>query len=226
MEPSQFDRLARVVDTAVSRRRVLGGLLGLAGAAGFGNAAQAGKVAPPPVGCLGGRRVCWRNSQCCSGVCQTGRRVPVRDRNRCTCGKDEAMIHGRCVACLPREMVCGSACVARYSNDEHCGACGRRCPEGTRCSGTECLDAVTCEGVEFGYADDALNVYETYTLTHSSPQRNCTSSSECTGACPAQGTGTTPTAPCVCIVHQCDFGLLIPFTHTPGEGSCEHPVMP
>jgi len=211
MDPTHFDRLARTIDATASRRRILGGLLGLAGAA------AATRESAAATRCLGGRRFCRRNNQCCSGVCNLDKAARRLDRNRCTCAENETLVNGRCIACQEWEMLCGNRCVQRYSNNDHCGACGNRCPVGTACSGTECLDAVTCAGIDMGYVDNDMNVYETNTLTHYEGPRNCTSANDCEGACPG--------SPCVCITGDCFDGLLVSHTGTPGQGVCEQPII-
>jgi len=119
MDGQRFDQLTRTLDAAVSRRRVLGGLLGLAAAAGVARDATAGTTRS----CLGPRRFCWKDSQCCSGVCPVGRRVERRVRNRCSCGA---------------LATCGRACVDTQSDTQNCGGCGITCPAGWGCTAGVC----------------------------------------------------------------------------------------
>jgi hypothetical protein len=119
MDGRRFDQLSRAVDAAVTRRRLLGGLFGLTvGAVAVTDAGASGRQA-----CLGTGRICWRDGQCCTGSCPTGRRVPLRTRNRCSCGS---------------LATCGTTCVDTRTDTQHCGACGHACPAGWECSGGVC----------------------------------------------------------------------------------------
>jgi hypothetical protein len=88
MDHRRFDALSRRLATSASRRTVLGAATALViGGAAAGNATAATR-------CRGERKTCTRNTQCCSGLCQVGREVPLRERNRCSCPGD--VICGQC----------------------------------------------------------------------------------------------------------------------------------
>lgn len=51
-------------------------------------------------------------------------------------------------ACPPGEVLCGTACVNLNTDRDNCGACGKRCPSGQRCSGGICCPTgqINCNG--------------------------------------------------------------------------------
>jgi hypothetical protein len=198
MDPKRFDLLSRALGRSASRRAAVAAIAAAlgGGAIGVGDAAARGR-------CRAGRATCTRDSQCCSGTCQLGRGFPLKDRNRCACEEWETLCNGRCMTL--------------WENNRNCGACGNVCPAGTQCRGGECLDTTTCAGVDIAYVDDTNTRHDTNTLTAFGPPfRSCTSSSECSGACPG--------SPCVCIRQECSLGLLIPYNGNPDEGTCRQPV--
>ena len=119
MDGRRFDEWSLAVGAAVTRRRLLGAVFGLAaGGAAVTDAGASGRQA-----CLGTGRICWRDGQCCAGSCPTGRRVPLRTRNRCSCGS---------------LATCGTTCVDTRTDTQHCGACGNACPASWECAGGVC----------------------------------------------------------------------------------------
>jgi hypothetical protein len=69
-------------------------------------------------------RECRRDSQCCSRNC-----VRRGDEKVCACPEGKSR--------------CGDRCVNLDRNENHCGSCGNRCPEGSECVGGTC-DAAPC----------------------------------------------------------------------------------
>jgi hypothetical protein len=120
MDDRQFDRIARVLGRATSRRAALGGLIAAAGAGLIGaSVASAGPAptatptpsptptstptptpTPRPVRrtCRPVFSGCLRNSQCCNNFCDTRRTTPRNQRNRCACPEGIVTCRGVCCA--------------------------------------------------------------------------------------------------------------------------------
>jgi hypothetical protein len=107
MDGASFDRVSRRLAGVTSRRAAIAVVL--AGLAGGVAVADAGAAQT----CRVFNRKCVRNTQCCSGVCETRRSVPRIRRNRCACP-------------APR-LVCGGQCIDPKTDIAHCGACGDAC---------------------------------------------------------------------------------------------------
>ena len=120
MDQQAFHRLTTVIATATSRRAAMRAAVAiLVGGAGLATTTGASAAT-----CRKGRQTCSRNAQCCSGTCQTGRVIPTRDRNRCTCEAGTGL--------------CGNTCVDTRTNKRHCGACGNACNAGDTCIDGDC----------------------------------------------------------------------------------------
>jgi hypothetical protein len=119
LDAHRFDSLTRALGIALGRRRFLALTTGVVvGASTSVDGADAATR------CRKGRQTCSRNTQCCSGACQTGRDVPMRDRNRCTC--EDGL------------QQCNNACVDTDTDMRHCGACGNACRAGDHCVEGHC----------------------------------------------------------------------------------------
>lgn len=119
--------------------------------------------AVPPAGApVSSFTPCTRNDQCgelekcypggCSCVASARRcgnhcRIAGSSRLDCGCGdvckENEVCIDSgttsHCEACRAGESPCGGdRCLELASSDDHCGACGRACPSGERCSAGRC----------------------------------------------------------------------------------------
>jgi hypothetical protein len=180
MDQRRFDAALRAMQTSTTRRAGLAAALAaLLGSTGLtGGAVHAGpraekrggkrkrRTRPGSAGpCGDGSRAdnrCTRDSQCCTGVCETsigrrnldgdGRCRCRRRRQDCTedrncCGK-LGCYGGRCSTCragCSTGCCAGDTCIAQASN-AHCGRNGDQC---VACpDGSECLDGaceVTCK---------------------------------------------------------------------------------
>jgi hypothetical protein len=166
MDAHRFDALARALAPATTRRRVLGGLLGVGtggGAARPLDAATAKKrrrrVRRNAFGCVnvgGGCR--GKDQHCCSGICRGKKPKPgQRDTSRCvghdasTCAAGQDSCAGAFVPCAnPRSA--SARCVvttgkASYcAGDVFCRACARDadCPEEEFESGAACIVCGDC----------------------------------------------------------------------------------
>jgi len=123
MDRSRFDAFARAFATRLDRRTAIAAALGLA-------AAPVASADAGP-GCRKIGKTCSRGSQCCSGVCPTGRGVPIRQRNRCSCG--------------PQLQACGCdrTCVDVLWDPLNCGECGNVCRGFSICDKGQCV-ALPC----------------------------------------------------------------------------------
>lgn len=114
MDGTRFDRFARAMHRATTRRRgvaiAIAALTG--GALASDDAAMASRRTCRPEGAS-----CLRNAQCCIGTCETRRTAPRNRRNRCvcipncdgkTCGSDGC--GGSCGEAFP--LLCGADGVA------------------------------------------------------------------------------------------------------------------
>ena len=118
MERTRFDHLARAFAQRLDRRAALAAALGLALAAP--EASASGR-------CRSFGATCSRGNQCCTGVCPTGRGVPIRQRNRCACG--------------PTFVPCGRnhTCTDILWDPRNCGACGEVCQGFSTCDKGQCV---------------------------------------------------------------------------------------
>jgi hypothetical protein len=109
MDSKSFDRLTRMVGERRTRRGVIGAAAGalaalVGGAALADEAGAQGRRTCRPV-----QAGCTKNGQCCSNLCQTNRRAPRNQRNRCVCPDGIVACNG---ACCPEGLVCdGRQCV-------------------------------------------------------------------------------------------------------------------
>lgn len=121
MDRTRFDHLARALAARLDRRTAAAALFGLTAA--LPGAAASAKSRPPR--CRATGAACSSNTQCCSGVCPTGRGTPIARRNRC--------------ACRPGFVACGRACVDTDFDASNCGACGTVCRGHSSCDKGVCV---------------------------------------------------------------------------------------
>lgn len=94
----------------------------------------------------------------CSSICRvepgyacSGQPSVCADVDECANGTDTCAPEEVCVntpggfqcqppACLPPNIVCGSACVDPRTANDHCGACGNVCGAGSACEAGVCVD--------------------------------------------------------------------------------------
>ena len=105
MDSTKFDRLARALASAPSRRSVLAGLAGAALGAG------ALAAEPAAAACRKVGDDCNRNGQCC-------------DDARCR--------NGRC-RCKSGFRACDGRCKDLDTDNDNCGRCGRKCGNNETC---------------------------------------------------------------------------------------------
>lgn len=120
MDPNRFDHLTKSLASGLSRRRVLGGVLGaVGGALGLRGAASAAF-------CHGLGGTCATKANCCgSAVCVSG-----------TC---QPPFSGGGAGCLPGFTSCGGQCKLLLNDTQNCGACGNVCPADQPVCGGRCL---------------------------------------------------------------------------------------
>jgi hypothetical protein len=143
MEPSAFDDLARVVGSAVSRRRAL--QVAIAGVAGVlfpflsqddARAIKVGKFCNHP-------GLYYGHCFCCGNRCVN----PLTDDNNCgacfrQCDTDQYCANGECT-CLTPKVFCPlgdvSVCVDLSTDHDNCGRCGNACGTHAICCGGQCV---------------------------------------------------------------------------------------
>lgn len=181
MDGARFDRLARSLTAAGSRRGLLAAALAaLLGRLGLGGVAAAcrgaGKACAKDGQCCSrrctkrGRCACIRtgsggcgtNADCCSGVCAAGHRDGIccgngqvlTDEGRCGCNAFAGEVRCRYACCdeLLGESCCDGTCCKR---NEECagGRCKARCGAGFEfCRGTGAkADSTNCCNTKIGH---------------------------------------------------------------------------
>jgi hypothetical protein len=167
MEAKRFDRLARSLIAAPSRRRFLGGLVG---ALALGATRIPGALAKRKkrkkkqklvfnaFGCVDVGQPCRGNSaNCCSGICQgTAPKKGKKDTSRCL-AHNEGVCQDGDDFCQGTTVNCGSpgVCVRTTGNGSFCGkgATCTVCSKDTDCDeaefgpGVACIVCVNCDGV-------------------------------------------------------------------------------
>ena len=124
MDGQRFDTLARAWGDRVSRRRLIGGLFGLAVGAGALAVADDATAAGRTCRLAGAK--CVQPRQCCSGLCETAtRRGRIR---RCVCPAGKTECRGQCVD---------------LGTTNNCLACGNACGAGQGCCEDGCTDLGT-----------------------------------------------------------------------------------
>lgn len=164
MDDRRFDRIARLVAAASSRRQAIRNLVALV--AGGATLATAGPNAEARRGEACHRRRCKRKADCCNGYQCCGRRCTRTrfDRKNCgacgnRCSSDQMCYDGTCMC---SNAACGAACCdfEQACLDETAGTCGA-CPAGAgiddpanevACGGTygdftECYCVTSVDGV-------------------------------------------------------------------------------
>jgi predicted outer membrane repeat protein len=197
MDQSQFDRIARLLGGAISRRAGIGAALAaLTGsqvattvdAKGAATGRDKGRGTPGAEGpCGNGKRkanICTKDKDCCTGIC--GKKPPERNKD----GK------GRC-RCIQRQRRCTedrNCCGTMTCNSGKCGPGVTKIPTGKACTVTDvCEDAAARCTTYFSGSPDG-----TYCLLPNgqscSAAKQC-ASSDCDGTCKAE-TCTVCTSGC------------------------------
>jgi hypothetical protein len=161
MDPTTIDRLARLVGSGQSRRRVLksltGGVLGaVASAFGFDQAGAAARCRPQGV-------VCSKNADCCSSAClpkdRTGRRVCAECSTADDCPAGDACNTPVCQAgtCGTTAVVCDDNNTCTVDTCDPVLGCqytpletsenGSACTQDCECSSNNCFNAVCADFV-------------------------------------------------------------------------------
>ena len=186
VDQQAFHRLTTVIATATSRRAAMRAAVAiLVGGAGLAATTDAGAAT-----CRRGRQTCSRNAQCCSGTCQTGRGIPTRDRNRCTCEAGTRL--------------CGTTCVDTDTDKRHCGACGNACNAGDTCIDGDCRIHQQCysrdgEGMCYMTPNGREHRADGLYLSNDSPgfvPTPCRLASDCGASHPGCG---IPGVTCTCV---------------------------
>ncbi len=232
MDQVAFDRLARAVSAGLSRRQGL--RIAFAAIIGGAVALESPASGAARTVCRTDGASCSRNTQCCSGVCETSRTAPRRRRNRCACvpqcsGKEcgPDACGGSCGVCEETDtsVCCGDSCKTLGSNSA-CSDCDDVCntADWDVCLGVDegCDHICTpFEGATGFVSVDDVPRY--FTATNNSyyefaeqngrswPQViNCTTSADCDAfTCPqtVDREGIIPTAGCGCIRAKCVGGV-------------------
>jgi hypothetical protein len=152
MDDKRFDAFSRVLGASGNRRGALkAAMAALVGGAGL--AALAGDAEARPRICRDGGLYCTRGSQCCSGTCHIGKRVPKAKRNTCACSAGLTLCGKKCRDLNTDPNNCG-ACGARIDREtelccdgvptpidsDNCQACGNVCGAAETCCGDGCAD--------------------------------------------------------------------------------------
>jgi hypothetical protein len=207
MDDRQFDAIASVLGQRPGRRQVL------TRATGAALAALTGRVVGDDAAAVERRRVCRpagtgcvRDSNCCSGRCETDRSLPRTRRNRCSacaeaCDAAQVCVAGECRCPDPAQILCGGACVG-IGTAEHCASCDP-CADGFTCydrpwtpttADYVCQRSV-CASVQQGcFVTSDGNVVDPGS---SIGGEGCTSSFDCTWSCPFGSL-------CICIASAWD----------------------
>jgi hypothetical protein len=115
MRPSHLDHVARSIASGLSRRRLIGGLIGGASTPSLSRAIAAAKKPCRKIG-----KKCANNGDCChNAIC----------------------LKGRC-ACPRGYRLCDDVCRNLSSDENHCGACGYDCDPHLTCVSGVCLIVV------------------------------------------------------------------------------------
>ena len=151
MDADRFDAVVRGLASDASRRRVLGGVLGV------GSAAFMILVAQEETTAKRRRKRKKKKAPACDGQLCNGECLDVQtDPANCggcgvVCGL-ASCVNGACVCQGSGKATCGAVCVDLASDAEHCGACDNACIVAScihgacDCAGTEanCPAACTC----------------------------------------------------------------------------------
>lgn len=140
MELDRFDALTRHIFISLTRRGLLGTLLGsgvaVAGVAGTGLlTAEARKRKRKQKTCKRGKKRCGKRciprGDCCKDA---------------ECGNGGTCDGGACL-CLGETSLCGGTCVDLATDGANCGTCGNACDTGGCVHGAcTCIDASDCNG--------------------------------------------------------------------------------
>ncbi len=164
MDGSTFDRIARLLGVAASRRHGIAAALGaLAGAGAIASAGaqppmpEGGPWPAGPCGPTGKENRCAKDKQCCTGYCRTGKKGKT---GRCRCAPKNYPCNGKTVCCKQAAClngVCtptvqtGKACVSGTSVCRDaaavCQAYDSDAPGGTYCllpTGGACAASSDC----------------------------------------------------------------------------------
>ena len=164
MDSASFDRFARLLGGAVTRRAGIG----VAAAAVLGRPAAA--LARPGSSSQCGKRrtsACRRDSDCCNGRCDTSKgKTNVDGLGRCRCARrnEQCGDNRDCCSRKKQGMVClGGICTAP------CAANGTTCDQTTVCCSGTCGGVV---GVDRGFASQCCVL----------PGKSCAADADCCGA--------------------------------------------
>ncbi|MCC6315009.1 MAG: hypothetical protein IT337_13475 [Thermomicrobiales bacterium] len=147
MDSTKFDRLARVLGDASSRRNVLKGLAGvLVGGAALTTVDSAEAKVKPGKSCKGKQNKCVQNASCKNSG-----------------GGDKIC------KCDSGYRKCGNKCVDQRTDNKHCGRCDNKCAKHRTCvqgsckkhglcamPGQNCNDTPCCAGFACVAGNDAF----------------------------------------------------------------------
>jgi hypothetical protein len=132
MDAHDFDRWIRSLGVSSSRREVTRASVVGAAAALVSLVGPARAVAAQ-TDCRGRGARCRQSAECCSGRCSgKGKCVCRRGTTACgqiCCDSGQECCEGTCVTCGPDQRCCNGTCMDLDDDRDHCGACGRMCPE-------------------------------------------------------------------------------------------------
>ncbi len=203
MDGNQFDRLARVIGAATSRRGVLktlaGSALGAIAAAGLGKAAAKNNTRCRLLDAL-----CVQNQDCCSKQCCDG----------ACCDHS--------LGCPAGQTRCQKSCVDLSLDSTNCGRCKHACPSSRTCTAGVCgcpEGTVLCDGVCLDTRDLDSDPNNCGACGDVCPQGQFCSEGLC-GACRQLGDGCAAAGDCCsgyCDQGGCD---LCPTGSAPCDGVC------
>ncbi len=166
MDQASFDRIARTLGAAVTRRAGLGAALAAAVAlpvtSTTASIASAARRPKPEGPCGNGSRkdnMCTKDSQCCTGVCKKG--IKNKDgKGRCRCVR-------RGKACKEDKNCCKGSCVGGFCGGAavSCDVCLSGCPYSTVQAALDGVASGATITIDGGTWDEDLTVSKTVTLT-------------------------------------------------------------
>jgi hypothetical protein len=197
MDQGQFDRIARLLGGAVTRRAGLGAAFAaLTGSriAADGEAKGSGRSKPGIEGPCGNgsrkRNICTKNSDCCTGLCNT------------KAGKKNKDGKGRC-RCIQKGKACKAdknCCNTLKCNDGVCGSGGAGVPTGDACTSSDiCADTkASCTTYQAGTPTGTFCLLADLAACDATKQSQCASNWCSRGVC-------EPRVTCLVCATGCEY---------------------
>ena len=117
-----------------------------------GKTCSRGKCTVPPTSGCQSHRDCKNNEACIRGTCTPQNPPSCRSNSECIKGYIcDNNVCTKTSSCQRGQTLCGRSCVSLQTDNANCGACGKVCSRGQRCSRGSCQGACTpspetCDG--------------------------------------------------------------------------------